>query len=86
MTPGMVWFDPPIPVPQMFALAVNTGMSSGGWPSLVADGEGSGHSFFTDDYVVWETFELGDYLIRAHGECSMSLEGSTWGAIKSLWP
>lgn len=86
MTPVMVWFDPPIPVPQLFALVANSGMSSGGWPSMVADGEGCGHSFFSDDYVVWETSDLGDYFTRAHGEFTMSLEGSTWGAIKNLWP
>jgi len=35
--------------------------------------------------MVWEYWDLGDYLIRAHGVYALSLESTTWGEIKALF-
>ncbi len=87
MGPDYVYFDPPLQVPSDFWVVVNTEMSSGGWPCILGDPSATAgpHSFFSDDFVVWEPWGIGDYFIRAHGEALLDLESTTWGAVKSLF-
>jgi len=69
-----------------FWVIENTIMSSGGWPSILADGSPPSvdHSFYSDDFLVWEP-RIMDYLIRSSGEFQSSLENSTWGGIKAVF-
>jgi hypothetical protein len=88
-TPVYTYYDPPLWIEDYFWAVVNTEMSSGGWPSILGDysmpGD-AGHSFFTDDFIVWEPWgEMGEYLIRAHGTFSMTLNSTTWGSVKALF-
>ncbi len=81
-------FDPDLPVEQNFWGLINTEMSAGGWPSVLGDysmpGD-AGHSFFSDDLIVWESWgEMGEYYIIAH-EGGWSLDATTWGSLKALF-
>lgn len=87
--PCYVVFDPPLEVPADFWVIVNTEMSGGGWPGLLMDDgpnfTGASHSFFSDDWMVWEPMEMGDYFIRVHGDALAGLSASTWGRLKTLF-
>ncbi len=79
-------FATPLDVEQNFWGLINTTMSAGGWPSVLGDNTPGENSFFSDDMIVWEPWgELGDYLIRAHGEFTYSLEAGSWASIKALF-
>ena len=80
-------FDPDLVVEQNFWGLINTEMSAGGWPSVLGDyampGD-AGHSFFSDDFIVWEPWgEMGEYYLVAHG--TFALNNTTWGAVKALF-
>lgn len=87
MGPDYVCFDPPLVVPSDFWVVMNTEMSLGGWPSILGDPSASAapHSFFSDDFLAWEPWGIGDYFIRSHGEALLGLESTTWGAVKRLF-
>jgi len=78
-------FNPPLDVEQNFWGVVNTKRSTGGWPSILGDNTPEEHSFFSDDMITWEPWELGDYFIRAHGEFASSFDAGSWGSIKALF-
>lgn len=85
MTGVTVEFPDSIAADPNFWLMVNTELSAGGWPSTLADAENSGHSFFSDDFMVYDE-AIGDWLFRAHGQpYDMSLQCDTWGGIKALY-
>jgi hypothetical protein len=69
-----------------FWVVVNTGMSDGGWPSLLGDGTPGYefHSFSSDDAILWQSWGYGDYVVRAYGEMA-GLATETWGGIKALY-
>ncbi|MDM7993916.1 MAG: hypothetical protein QUS11_11470 [Candidatus Fermentibacter sp.] len=89
MGPTLVYFDPPLEVPPDFWVLVNTEMSGCGAPYLFGDNgpnfTGAFHSFTSDDIVVWEPWDMGDFFIRCHGLPVSSLTETTWGALKSLF-
>ena len=89
MGPTMVYFDPPLDVPDDFWVLVNTEMSAGGWPLLYGDDgpnfTGACHSFTSDDFLVYEPWDFGDFFIRCHGLPVSSLTETTWGALKRLF-
>ncbi len=89
MSPSVGSYYPPIYLPVQFWVILNSEMSAGGWPSLLADNSpnftGSPHSFYSEDFIVWEQMELGDYFIRVHGTPMLGLEQCTWGSLKTLW-
>jgi hypothetical protein len=76
-------------------------MSAGQWPSIYSDQTGYGgpmgppecHSFFSDDMIVWEPWsepymgagDYGDWWQTVHGEFSLALSSTTWGAVKALF-
>jgi hypothetical protein len=79
-----------------FWVIANTGLSSGGWPSILSDGSPpdvvGARSYWSDDMSTWYPWEPGtasepcDYLIRTYGVgINLSLQESTWGAIKTLF-
>ncbi|MCD4708754.1 MAG: hypothetical protein K8S62_13555 [Candidatus Sabulitectum sp.] len=68
---------------NFWALA-NTELSAGGWPSILGDGTAGVHSFFSDDFIVWEPWgEMGDYFIRV--VYYWALDNSTWGSLKATF-
>lgn len=77
---------------QFWGIA-NCSMSSGGWPSLLADNTPGyyNHSFVSDDFETWTPWirqgpTSNDFFIR--GELDWwytSLDHATWASIKSLW-
>lgn len=91
-SPTYVTLGPLVCVSGCWAVA-NTNLSSGGWPSLIGDNSpqstyGS-RSFHSNDRLVWTPWikqgpQANDLFIRA--EPLTSLESSTWGAIKALYP
>ncbi len=84
--PVYTYYDPPLIIEGQFWGLVNTGLSAGGWPSVLADGTPGEHSFFSDDFIIWESWgDMGDYLIRAHGAYALSIESTTWGELKALF-
>lgn len=77
-------YDSTIPIVSDFWIVVNTELSSGGWPSLLGDGSAAiERSFSSSDFIVWDPWELGDYMIRSVWD--LALESETWGSIKALY-
>lgn len=73
--------------PEFWAL-VNTEMSAGGWPSTLGDGaQGTVyHSFFSDDFIVWEPWDIGgacNYFISV--DWGGSFAETTWAGIKAVF-
>ena len=66
--------------PEFWAFA-NTEMSAGGWPSILGDAEACDHSFFSDDFIIWEPWENGDYFVAVYVDM-LQLDNTTWGSIK----
>ena len=85
--PGCVNYDPPISCGTDFWAVLNTELSAGGWPGILGDGTtpAVNHSFYSDDFLTWEPWVLGDYFIRCEGEFEMGLDGCTWGEIKAIF-
>ncbi|MBN1433430.1 hypothetical protein JW921_01640 [Candidatus Fermentibacterales bacterium] len=74
-----------------FWVIINSEMSAGGWPSVLGDNtpNSTDHSFFSDDFVVWEPWVIqgptaNDYFIRSEGDPE-ALSETTWGAIKGMY-
>ena len=69
-----------------FWAIANTEMSAGGWPSILGDGTAGVHSFFSDDFIVWEPWgDMGDYFVRVYGSPFGALDNSTWGLLKATF-
>jgi len=84
--PVVVTYDPAIVCEAEFWVFVNTEMSSGGWPAILGDGTPGTHSFFSDDFTVWDPWgDMGDYFIRAYGEIALALDNTTWGELKTVF-
>ncbi len=68
-------------------------MSAGGWPSILGDDAqgsswgGVAHSFYSDEFIAWEPWTIGDgpcnYFISVTDP--LSLEATTWGSIKTVF-
>jgi hypothetical protein len=85
--PVYALFWPPLTDTEFWAL-VNTEMSAGGWPSILGDGaQGTVyHSFFSDDFIVWEPWDIGgacNYFIAVY--IGNSLAETTWAGIKAVF-
>jgi hypothetical protein len=77
-------YSPSVSAEDNFWVLINTEMSGGGWPSALGD-PAPGlvyHSFFSDDFIVWEPWVSGDFFIRTSW-CDLAPE--TWGSIKVLY-
>ena len=82
-------FEPCLLVGVNFWALINTEMSAGGWPSVLGDfsmpGD-AGHSFFSDDFIVWEPWgEMGEYYIIVDCIPGCLLDTTTWGSLKALF-
>ena len=71
---------------NFWALA-NTEMSAGGWPALLGDGTPGVHSFFSDDFIIWEPWgDMGDYFVRVNADIpALALDNTTWGSLKATF-
>ncbi|MDM7992540.1 MAG: hypothetical protein QUS11_04445 [Candidatus Fermentibacter sp.] len=80
-------YSSPLICEDQFWVLVNTEMSGGGWPSILGDNTyTTDHSFFNDDFVVWEPWGMGDYFVRTDGwPWSGGLAGATWAEMKTLF-
>ena len=82
---GATYATPLIAEANFWALA-NTEMSAGGWPAVLGDGTAGVHSFFSDDFIVWEPWgDMGDYFISVYADPIMALGNSTWGSVKATF-
>ncbi len=76
-------FDSPVETAGDFWCLLNVG----GGPVaayIVYDSTPQGHSFFSDDFLVWEEFTEGEFFISVGGT-DYSLETTTWGGIKGTY-
>ncbi len=80
-----------VPVENNFWALANTGMSAGGWPSILGDGaQGTVyHSFFSDDFVVWEPWDIGgacNYFVAVYWTSNpATFHSLTWGSLKATF-
>ena len=85
--PVYVYHEPPVEVPGDFWVLVNTEMSAGGWPSLLGDNSAQpvSHSFFSDDFIVWEPWFFGrNYFIAVLADVD-AISTTSWGCLKTLF-
>lgn len=83
--PIFVDYDPMVGVEANFWSLINSEMSAGGWPSVLGDNTPGTHSFFSDDFIVWEPWgEMGDYIIRANWNPA-AFDNSSWGSLKTTF-
>ncbi|MCK5787321.1 MAG: hypothetical protein KAH54_12290 [Candidatus Sabulitectum sp.] len=83
--PVFVEYSPSLEAEGNFWGITNTEMDDGGWPSNLGDGTPGTHSFFTDDFIVWEPWgEYGDLFVRI-AVTSLSLDNATWGSLKATF-
>jgi len=70
-------YSPSIETETNFWAIINTTMSDGGWPSLLADNtpHPTAHSFCSDDFIIWESWP----------EFQQPTQRSSWGGIKGLF-
>jgi hypothetical protein len=86
ITGGCTYYDPPLPIEGQFWGIVNCTQGQNVTLSVFGDGTPGEHSFFSDDFMVWESWgDVGDYMIRAHGSCEMPFGATTWGSLKALF-
>jgi len=80
-------YSSPVITEEQFWVLINSEMSGGGWPSVLGDPTyTTDHSFFSDDFIVWEPWGMGDYFIRTNGwPEGYGLAGATWAGIKTLF-
>jgi len=86
LTPVYIYYDPPIEVPGDFWVLVNIEMSAGGWPSILGDNsaEPVPHSFYSDDFIVWEPWYGRNYFVAVLAEFD-DLGAISWGELKSMF-
>ncbi len=64
----------------------NTEMSAGGWPASLGDGTPGTHSFFSDDFIVWEPWgDMGDYFVALDARDPGAFTNTTWGSLKATF-
>ncbi len=79
-------YNPQLEAEKDFWGLVNTEMSSGGWPAILGDNTPPSvdHSYYSDDFFVWEPWGMGDYFVRV-GNFPSALDNVTWGGIKAIF-
>ncbi len=83
--PQIISYATPIVAEGNFWGFQNTEMSAGGWPAILGDVANSGHSFFSDDFIIWEPW-TGDYFISALATIpAAALDNTTWGSLKATF-
>ena len=85
----LVTYPTPVGVEQNFWGLANTELSAGGWPAILADntqGSTGIHSFYSDDFIVWEPWDLGNFWIGVYWEeVAGAFDNTTWGALKATF-
>ncbi len=80
LTDGMVWLPDPVVMEGQFWCLVTSGEPI----QILADGEADGHSFYSDDWLIWEQFDLGEFFISVGNE-SEELSQHSWAALKTAF-
>ncbi|RKZ03331.1 hypothetical protein DRQ21_06060 [Candidatus Fermentibacteria bacterium] len=85
--PVYATYSTPLAGEQNFWALANTEMSSGGWPAILGDGTAGTHSFFSDDFIIWEPWgDMGDYFVSVYATPTTgALDNSTWGSLKAAF-
>jgi hypothetical protein len=81
-------YSPEMIAEPNFWCLINTEMSAGGWPSVLGDSIASSaeNSFFSDDFIVWEPWGMGNYFIRIYADVPYySIDNTTWGSLKATF-
>jgi len=85
-SPVFVPYIPPLEAETEFCLLVNTELSAGCWPGIIGDGTPGTHSFYGDDFTVWEPWGvMGDYFIRVYIDANLELSQTSWGSLKLVF-
>ena len=79
------YYDPPVEVGSEFMCIQNTQASAGGWPSQLLDNSPGRHSFYTDDFILWDSRLNNNLMMSATGDPVTSLGRTTWGYLKTLF-
>ncbi len=83
--PTYVYYDPPLEVGPDYWCIVNSELSGGGWPSILADYSlGINHSFI-GDATAWEIYTWGEYFIAVYWDQLTSLNRTSWGQLKTIF-
>lgn len=83
--PMYIVYADPVPVDQTFWVIDNSGMSAGGWPSILADDQTEiNHSWLYGESG-WEEFVWGEYFVAVDWSPGSSLDRITWGMLKSVF-
>ncbi len=84
--PVYATYATPLVAGAEFWAFANTEMSAGGWPSILGDGTPGTHSFFSDDFIIWEPWgEMGDYFVAVEADLHQALDNTTWGSLKATF-
>ncbi|MCD6588357.1 MAG: hypothetical protein J7K88_07385 [Candidatus Fermentibacteraceae bacterium] len=86
--PVFVAYSIPFYSEQEFWALANTEMSAGGWPSVLGDGTPGTHSFYSDDFIIWEPWgDMGDYFVRVKATIPpyQALDSATWASLKAAF-
>ena len=82
-------YSPQVAVEANFWALANTEMSAGGWPAILGDGDQGSifHSFYSDDFIVWEPWDIGgacNYFVSVNWN-SDAFNSTTWGSLKTTF-
>lgn len=80
LTGGTVWLQDPVTMDGQFWCLVTSGEPV----QILADGEADGHSFHSDDWLVWEQFDLGEFFISVGNQCE-ELTSFSWADLKTAF-
>lgn len=80
LTGSKVWFSSPAVTGPDFWCVVNSSEPV----SILADADPDGHSYYSDDLLVWEPFDPGEFFISV-GNDTESLSQVSWGKIKNCF-
>ncbi len=75
-----IWFDEPVITNGEFWCLV----TSSDPVNLLADNDPDGHSFHSDDWLVWEQFDPGEFFISV-GNITEELRRYSWAALKTAF-
>ncbi len=83
--PTVCYYYTPVNVGPDFWCVVNTAFCSGGWPSIMSDGDSTINHSFLYDGSAWMPHLPGEYMIAVCWEELMSLHNVSWGQLKTVF-
>ncbi len=84
--PAFIDYEPPVTADRFFWCVANTGMSAGGWPSMLGDSNlYPAHSFEYDTGIWWSLSQYGEYFMRITQTPPPALQRTTWAQLKTVF-